>query len=418
MIKVDSFHSIFRQEHRIPVIPVNSFSIPLASTDCRVYLDRPMRRLDRYILSELLITLVYCLGGFLTFWISTDLFSELDEFQEKKLGLLDLIEYYFYAVPQFLVIVMPIALLLAILYTLSTHSRYNELTAIRCAGVSLWRLCTPHLLIGALFSIILFGINEFWTPISEEKTFEILHRNVSMEDYETKRGHLLRNINFSNSKEKRHWRFEQFDFAENRTSNPITVTWEKKDGTNEKIVAAGGVRWKNGIWTFLDVQTFRDETPNIEDDPKRTSRAELEYDQFEETPEQIKAFHEFELLSNSRAAKGANISLKKIFQIRKFMDSFDQARIDKINTQFQARLAEPWTCLVVVLIAIPFGAPIGRRNALVAVSGGIFICFGFFVLQRLGLALGTAGYIPAWLAAWFPNLLFGISGILLTTRIQ
>jgi lipopolysaccharide export system permease protein len=72
----------------------------------------------------------------------------------------------------------------------------------------------------------------------------------------------------------------------------------------------------------------------------------------------------------------------------------------------------------VVLIAIPFGAASGRRNLFFGVAGSIFICFGFFVVQQFGLAFGSGGYLPAWLAAWLPNLVFAGMGLCLTARVR
>jgi lipopolysaccharide export system permease protein len=83
-----------------------------------------------------------------------------------------------------------------------------------------------------------------------------------------------------------------------------------------------------------------------------------------------------------------------------------------------ARLAAPWTCLIVVLIAIPFRAPSGRRNVFAGVAASLFICFTYFILQRFSLALGTGGKLPAEIAAWLPNALFGGAGIWLTTRVR
>ena len=90
----------------------------------------------------------------------------------------------------------------------------------------------------------------------------------------------------------------------------------------------------------------------------------------------------------------------------------------KWRTKFDGRLAAPWTCLVVVLIAIPFGAASGRRNLFFGVAGSIFICFGFFVVQQFSLALGSGGYMPPWLAAWLPNMIFAGLGLLLTARVR
>ena len=87
-----------------------------------------MRLLDRYLLRELLVPLSYCLAGFLMFWISFDLFNELNGFQEKKLQPADIAEYYIVKTPELLVVVLPIALLLALLYTLTNHARHHEIT--------------------------------------------------------------------------------------------------------------------------------------------------------------------------------------------------------------------------------------------------------------------------------------------------
>jgi lipopolysaccharide export LptBFGC system permease protein LptF len=71
-----------------------------------------------------------------------------------------------------------------------------------------------------------------------------------------------------------------------------------------------------------------------------------------------------------------------------------------------------------VLIATPFAAASGRRNAFVGVASSLVICFVFFVLQQFGIALGTGGYLPCWLAAWFPNLSFGLAGLWMMARIR
>jgi lipopolysaccharide export system permease protein len=89
-----------------------------------------------------------------------------------------------------------------------------------------------------------------------------------------------------------------------------------------------------------------------------------------------------------------------------------------LYTQLHGRFAEPWSSLVVVLIAIPFGAASGRRNIFVGVAGSIVIVFGYFILFRLGLAMGTGGLLPAWAAAWLPNAVFGITGLVMTLRVR
>jgi lipopolysaccharide export system permease protein len=92
--------------------------------------------------------------------------------------------------------------------------------------------------------------------------------------------------------------------------------------------------------------------------------------------------------------------------------------IAMLDTKLHGRLAAPWTCLVVVLIALPFGAMPGRRNVFVGVASSIVICFAYFVLMQLGVAFGAGAYLPPWVAAWAPNVLFAVTGIVLTFRIR
>src|SRR5262245_14770820 len=159
-----------------------------------------MRLLDRYLLRELLVPLGYCLGGFLILWIALNLFGELDELQQHKMSVLDILEYYLVKSPEFLIFVLPVGLLLALLYSLTNHARYNEITAIRAAGLSLWRTCLPYLCVGFMASLLLFVLNELWAPDSAERAEKILNRRTQRQiDPATRRRET--NLDFSNSRE-------------------------------------------------------------------------------------------------------------------------------------------------------------------------------------------------------------------------
>ena len=47
-----------------------------------------------------------------------------------------------------------------------------------------------------------------------------------------------------------------------------------------------------------------------------------------------------------------------------------------------------------------------------------WLAFVFFVVQRVGFALGQNGIVPAWLGAWLPNLAFALTGLVLTARVR
>src|SRR5262245_4294627 len=134
-----------------------------------------MRMLDRYLLKEFLLPFAYCLVGFSIFWISFDVFAELPNFQKRQLQTLDVIEYYFYKMPELLSsVIVPITLLLALLYALTNHARHHELTAMRAAGISLARISLPYFAVGFILSVFILVLNEFWLPRSLDATDEII----------------------------------------------------------------------------------------------------------------------------------------------------------------------------------------------------------------------------------------------------
>jgi LPS export ABC transporter permease LptG len=368
-----------------------------------------MRLLDRYLLRELLIPLAYCLGGFLIVYIAFDLISALNRYQENHLNLGDVCELYLVRLPQLLVLVLPVALLLALLYTLTNHARHNELTAIRAAGVSLMRICAPYLAVGLVLSPVLFVMNEYWSPNSGSREDEILAR------HQTKLPGAQVSGGFHNARDGHYWGYRDFD-AQTCTMTSPQLWWQSAAGDNMMLYADRAV-WTNGVWTFYNVVEYGGK-PGAE-------RVELEQTnvlampEFSETPEQVKR----EVKFNSRFAKPSLDSTEvPIADILDYLDLHPKDLSQKnkrwLHTQLQGRLAAPWTCLVVVLIAIPFGAASGRRNLFAGVAGSIVICFVYFVLLRLGLALGTGGFLPAWLAAWFPNISFSIAAAWMILRVR
>jgi lipopolysaccharide export system permease protein len=376
-----------------------------------------MRLLDRYLLRELLSPLGYCLGGFVIFWISFDLFNELSDLQENKLRFGDIVEYYAVKAPEFLVEVLPIALLLALLYTLTNLSRHHELTAIRSAGVSLWRLSLPYFGVGLVATAALFLMNEFWVPDSADRAEQIMTRRLTVQQ-RTAEKHLVRDLGLSNARDRRTWYAGVYNLQSAEMWN-VQINLTLADGGRRRLLAERAVR-TNGVWTLFKVREFL-ERPGVNAQPvPGLQAAALEMPELTETPEEIESELKISqrLARSIRKARDADLPISEILDYLRFHPNPLEKDRPWLYTKLHGRLAAPWTCMVVVLIAIPFGAAAGRRNIFVGVASSIFICFGFFVVLQLGLALGAGGKLPAWLGAWLPNLVFGTVGLWLTARAR
>jgi len=372
-----------------------------------------MRLHDRYLFRELLTPLAYCLGGFLIFWLSYFFFTQLGEMQERQFNLLDAGEFALAQLPEFLVMVLPIALLLALLYALTHHARHHEITALRAAGISLWRLCAPYFVVGLVTSGIYFALNEIAVPQAAAWSEQIKSRHVKTTGVpvainSSKGG-------FRNARAHRLWQISEFDATTGTMVNP-NVTWTLPDGSWRALRAERGVR-TNGIWIFYNAQLFAQASANSRLLPIAGTNL-LAMPEFDETPQRILRGLKFSDTQSLRGSRSADIPLADLWAYLR--DNPDLSVVDAqvLLTKFYGRLAAPWTCLVVVLIAIPFGAPSGRRNLFYGVAGSIFIAFTFFVLQKVCPALGMTGFLPAWLAAWLPNLIFAAAGIVLTQRTR
>ncbi len=373
-----------------------------------------MRLLDRYLFREVLTPLAFCLGGFLVFWISFDAFNSLADFQEAKLHLVDVVEYYVAITPEFLATVLPIVLLLALLYTLTNHARHNEITAMRAAGVSLWRVCVPYLIVGLAASAVLFGLNEWCVPRGSEQAERILNRYVQKPGDAGKQAE-LRNFGFTNARAHRAWFIAEYHVKTAEMVKP-QVDWTSPDGSSHRVYADRAIR-TNHVWVFFNVAEYSQADAGAPLLPSLQTNV-LAMPDFDETPAEIRSEVKISAYENQHRTRKADIPLADIRDYLRLHPRLPPADSGWLFTKLYGRLAAPWTCLVVVLIAIPFGAASGRRNLFVGVAGSIFICFAYFVVQQVGLALGSGGHLPAWLAAWLPNLIFAMAGLLLTARVR
>ena len=360
-----------------------------------------MRLLDRYLLRELMVPLFYCLVGFQIFWTAFDLFSNLKSYQDGGLGWLQIGKINLLRTPELLATVLPIALLLALLHALTNLARHNELFAIRAAGVSLARISLPYFAVATLLGGALFVVTEFIAPKASAKSTRLLSGG------DTGTGQWLSNLNFQDDAMGQMWHIKQYNPATGEMIQPV-VGWTTAVARME-LFAKRGV-WTNGMWVFYEVQLQTFEPPT-NDLPSLLITNVWTGEQIGGSPKQLQAEIKIAELEKTEAAKNLKLSLADIIEYRKLHPSMPPDKAAMLMTQFHGRIAQPWTCVVVVLMALPFGVMTGKRNVFTGVAGSVGICFFYFVLLRWGLALGTSGHIPPVVAAWLPNVVFAGMGL-------
>ena len=106
-------------------------------------------------------------------------------------------------------------------------------------------------------------------------------------------------------------------------------------------------------------------------------------------------------------------------ELRRYIHDLQQSGFDvvRLRVQLQEKFAFPLITLVMAILAVPFALSAGRRGAITGVAVGVGIAVVYQVVFRLFEAMGNISQLPPLLAAWSPDLLFGLVGGYLLLKV-
>jgi len=356
-----------------------------------------MRLLDRYVLRLFLLAYFYCIAGFISIWFIFDISDNISTFLDDRVSRGLIAKYYLTQVPQILVILLPVALLLALLFSLGRMSRSNEIVSMLTAGVSLPRVVAPLLLMGLLTTVGSTALNYSLAPHAEYA------RKKLLEDPKTRRLQfgLLAQI-FRNRTDNRTWFIQQFKPGENTFTTVHIVQQDEHDNISVNYIATSAIYHpEEKVWELQLVKVVHyDEIGNV---IKTELLDSLMLTGWSETPYRM----------TSANVRAEYLSVPELRDYLNFNSDFPTTLLAPFATHLQYRLALPWTCLVIALIAAPLGIGYSRRGILSSVAAAILLAFAMNFVMHLFLALGEGARIPTWVAAWTPNIIFGALGLVL-----
>jgi len=144
-----------------------------------------VKLVDKYIVKQFIKNFFFALLCFILIFILVDLFENLDKFIDNRFNLFRVLNYYYYFSPEIIKLVAPISMLLATLFTAGRMINFNEIVAVKNAGVSLQRFMMPFLILGALVTAISIYFNNWVVPEANKQKFFIernyLGKNVITE---------------------------------------------------------------------------------------------------------------------------------------------------------------------------------------------------------------------------------------------
>ena len=358
-----------------------------------------MRLLDQYLLRNFLLPFLYCCLGFVAVWLVFELGSKANDFISSGASLGYIFMFQLEQLPSVALLILPVALLLALLYCLGRMSQSNEILSMLSAGVSLGRVLLPIFCLGLLAVALSTYLNYAAAPKADarrERAEAELEAGRRLQRLNTTVGYL-----FPNRADHRVWFIERMPADTSLPLEGVRVEQTTPEGITKYYAAVATYDETHRAWNFRDGRVVHSSPDgNVLD---ISYPAQQTITGWSETPWRI----------NSAVLQPDKLSVPELRQYLTLNGDFTDVQLAPFRSQLAQRWANPWNCLVVVLFASALGVVYQRRSVLTGVATAIILFALIFFFSNLFLALGKGARMPAVWSAWAVNLVFGVVGGLL-----
>ena len=341
---------------------------------------------------------------FIVLYIIIDLFGRMDEILKQNINIGILWEYYLSMIPLIVIQTAPVASLISAIYVLGALNKYGEITAMRSAGISIYRILMPFIYIGFAITILVFSISEKILPQSMRKAESI--KANSIENIDNSRGRPRPSPTIPNialyGKDNRLIFIDNFD-PTSKTAMGITILeQDKKDNVSLKI-SAHEAKWLDGKWVFSNILTYKlDNKGTVIGSPEFFQEKII----YMEKPKDL-------------ISKGTNYEYMSFRDLLNYTKNFSKTSpklITRLRVDLHQKISLPFINLVVILIGAGFALRVrqrGKATALLGIGMSIAIGFIYYAFMASCIAFGKSGTLPAFLSAHLANILFGLIGVIM-----
>lgn len=331
-------------------------------------------------------------------YLLIDSTQKYDDFIEKGKPLSMALKFFFLNIPFILDQMGPVCILLAGVITLGILNHSNELIALKAGGIPLYRIITPIIISGVIFSLLLLAMAQFILPrsmaITNQIWIEEVKGKVPLGIYRNGRYYYKSKDGFFSflRPDPKKDLFYSFSFAS--WDDDYHLSW---------LIAAEQATYDENSWNLSTGQIQK----NIGDKKFSTEIFKRRSIKFAEKPSDF-------FVPEYRSKE---LSLIGLFLEAKHRNSGAEAR--KAWTEFFGRISYTLLGLPLLLVGLPLLLIVYRRwgrdlSLAIPVSCGLaFLCWGLWGTEQ---SLAKAGYMHPFLAATSIHLVIGSIGIFLLLR--
>lgn len=358
------------------------------------------KQIDRYIIIQFVKNFLFALLCFIIIFILVDLFENLDKFLDNRMSFGSVLNYYFYFIPEIIRLITPIAVLLATLFTAGRMMNFNELIAVKNAGISLLRFMSPFLVCGLVITVISFYFNNWVVPEANKQKF-FIERNYMGKNKPTAG---LNKLYFQDSKNQLVLidQFREIDLSASR----ISIQLYDPDSLNVlvKRVDAEQMKWLDGRWVLYRAaeRTFSDSGERL-----------VSYDSI--AAQDVSGLNRINLVPGQITKRQLKPDELNYGELEEFIQSMRKGgqSVDRQLVDFYSKISFSFASLIVIVFGISISTGTKRRKGL-ALQFGISILVSFIYLGfvKISQSFGYNGDIDPMLTAWLANIAFASFGIL------
>ena len=346
-----------------------------------------MTILYKYLIKEMLKYFGIVLAMVIGIYLIIDFFEKIDDFLEAGVSFSGAYSFFLLKIPLIVAQIIPVCILLAVIIVFGLMVKNNELVALKSSGASVYYLLTPAVILGFLFSILLFFMSEAIAPITIEKA-----NRIWLKEVKKKTGVL--------SNEKNIWFKSTGSITHIKYYNPATksifgVTINHFDDNFRligRIDSAKGI-FKDNNWVLYDIM---EQKLNQKDENYKVTFYEEKIEKLAFLPEDLKTV----------AKKSEEMNFVQLYSYVKKVESegYDAATY---RTDLHAKISFPFVCVIMCMAGTGLAVKKQRIEGLpVKIAFGIGLAFLYWIFYSFCVSLGYGRMLPPAIAAWTANFIF------------
>jgi LPS export ABC transporter permease LptF/LPS export ABC transporter permease LptG len=345
--------------------------------------------IDRYIARRFLGVFALVVASIATLYVLIDYLEISDDIARHRPPTSLILRYVQASLSPIILTIVPFAFLVAALVTIAGLVRSAETTALLAHGISLYRAMAPILVLAVIAGGLLFVFAERIVPTaaSEADRLRFLLKGQTPP---------VSNVGgaWFRGESGRFYAADAYDPA-SRIAAGVSVlqidpsTWRlvsRHDAARARLAPGKGLFAEDGwIRTFTqgNALAIRRDGPFFIDAPE----AAAGFASGQADPRQM-TYRELARFIEVRRRAGAGTAL--------------------LATGLHQKTAVAASALLLTLVGLPFAFAYGKRGAVAGVGVALFLGLTYLFLSALLVSFGEQGALPPLIAAWGPNVFFGL----------